>query len=31
VATLGDLETSQRRFESVVGNFWSIGAAVVFR
>jgi hypothetical protein len=31
VATLGDLETSQRRFENVVGNFWSIGAAVVFR
>jgi hypothetical protein len=31
VATLGDLETSQARFENVVGNFWSFGGAIVFR
>jgi hypothetical protein len=31
VAALGDLQTSQRRVENVVGNFWSIGAGIVFR
>ena len=31
VAALGDLVTSDRTVENVVGNFWSVGAAVVFR
>jgi hypothetical protein len=31
VVALGDLETSTRVFENVVGNFWSIGAALVIR
>jgi hypothetical protein len=31
VITLGDLETSTARYENVVGNLWSIGAAVVIR
>ena len=31
VAALGDLETSARAAESVMGNFWSVGAAVVIR
>lgn len=31
VIALGDLETSAGRFENVVGNLWSIGAAVVIR
>lgn len=30
-AALGDLETSDRIAENVMGNFWSVGAAVVFR
>ena len=31
VATLGDLQTSARKFENVIGNFWSVGAMLVFR
>jgi len=31
VAALGDLQTSQRTVENVMGNFWSVGAAVVIR
>jgi hypothetical protein len=31
VAALGDLETSERTLENVVGNVWSIGAAIVIR
>ena len=31
VAALGDLETSVRTLENVVGNVWSIGAAIVIR
>ena len=31
VATLGDLQTSTRTMENVVGNFWLAGAAVVIR
>jgi hypothetical protein len=31
VAALGDLRTSQVLVENVVGNFWSVGGAIVFR
>jgi hypothetical protein len=31
VAALGDLETSERTVENVMGNFWSVGGAVVIR
>jgi hypothetical protein len=31
VATLGDLKTSERTYENVIGNFWSVGAVLVFR
>jgi hypothetical protein len=31
VAALGDLQTSERTIQDVVGNFWSAGAAVVIR
>jgi hypothetical protein len=31
VAALGDLETSTRKVENVMGNLWSVGAAVVIR
>ena len=31
VAALGDLTTGQARFENVVGNFWTVGGAIVFR
>ena len=31
VATLGDLETSTQKVENVIGNFWSVGAVMVFR
>jgi hypothetical protein len=31
VAALGDLQTSVRTAENVVGNFWSVGGAVVIR
>jgi hypothetical protein len=31
VATLGDLETATTRVENVVGNFWSVGGAIVIR
>ena len=31
VAALGDLETSARMLQNVVGNIWSVGAAVVIR
>jgi hypothetical protein len=31
VAALGDLQTSERTVENVMGNFWSLGGAVVFR
>ena len=31
VAALGDLDTSLRTIENVVGNFWSAGAAIVIR
>lgn len=31
VATLGDLQTSTRKYENVIGNFWSVGAVLVFR
>ena len=31
VAALGDLQANQALFENVVGNFWTIGGAVVFR
>ena len=31
VATLGDLETATTRVENVVGNFWSLGGAIVIR
>ena len=31
VATLGDLETATARVENVVGNFWSVGGAIVIR
>jgi hypothetical protein len=31
VATLGDLETSTQKVENVIGNFWSLGAALVVR
>ncbi len=31
VATLGDLETSTQKVENVIGNFWSVGAALVIR
>jgi hypothetical protein len=31
VIALGDLETSTARYENIVGNMWSIGAAVVIR
>ena len=30
-AALGDLQTSARTAENVMGNFWSVGAAVVIR
>jgi hypothetical protein len=30
-AALGDLQTSERTAENVMGNFWSLGAAVVIR
>jgi hypothetical protein len=28
---LGDLETSDRTIENVMGNFWSVGGAIVIR
>jgi len=31
VAALGDMQTSDRVVENVVGNFWSVGAAIVIR
>ena len=31
VAALGDLQTSERTVQNVVGNFWSVGAALVIR
>jgi hypothetical protein len=31
VAALGDLETSERTVENVIGNFWSVGGAIVIR
>ena len=31
VVALGDLQTGGRTLENIVGNFWSFGAAVVFR
>jgi hypothetical protein len=31
VGALGDLETSERTVENVMGNFWSVGAAIVIR
>lgn len=31
VATLGDLTTDSQQVENIVGNFWSVGAAVVIR
>jgi hypothetical protein len=31
VAALGDLETSDRTVENVIGNFWSVGGAVIIR
>jgi hypothetical protein len=31
VATLGDLKTSERTYENVIANFWSVGATLVFR
>ena len=31
VATLGDLENATTRVENVVGNFWSVGGAIVLR
>ena len=31
VATLGDLQTSTQKVENVIGNFWSVGAVLVFR
>jgi hypothetical protein len=31
VIALGDIETSAGRYENIVGNMWSIGAAVVIR
>ncbi len=31
VATLGDLENATTRVENVVGNFWSVGGAIVIR
>jgi hypothetical protein len=30
-AALGDLETSDRTIENVMGNFWSVGGAIVIR
>ena len=31
VATLGDLKTSERTYENVIANFWSVGATIVIR
>jgi len=31
VAALGDLATSQTTIQNVVGNFWSLGSALVVR
>jgi hypothetical protein len=31
VAALGDLQANQTRIENVIGNFWTIGGAIVFR
>jgi len=31
VAALGDLQTSEKTVENVMGNFWSVGAAIVIR
>jgi hypothetical protein len=31
VATLGDLKTSERSYENVIANYWSVGAVLVFR
>lgn len=31
VAALGDLETSDRTVENVIGNFWSVGGAIIVR
>ena len=31
VAALGDLKTAEEDVEDVVGNFWSLGAAIVIR
>lgn len=31
VSTLGDLQTSTQKVENVIGNFWSVGAMLVFR
>ena len=31
VGALGDLQTSDRRLENVMSNFWSLGGAIVFR
>ena len=30
-AALGDLETSDRTIQNVMGNFWSVGGAIVIR
>ncbi len=31
VAALGDLKTAEEDIQDVIGNFWSIGAAIVIR
>jgi hypothetical protein len=31
VAALGDLQANQTTIENVVGNFWTVGGAIVFR
>jgi hypothetical protein len=31
VAALGDLQTAAESVPDVVGNFWSLGASIVFR
>jgi hypothetical protein len=31
VGALGDLQTAHESVQDVVGNFWSLGIAVVFR
>jgi hypothetical protein len=31
VAALGDLQSGTTTIENVIGNFWSVGAAIVIR